>query len=227
LGLTAGLLGGGAAGLVLGGPAVSGAQSTDTTVPSTTAPSTTAPGTNGAPQGDWEAQALAPLVANGTITQAQADAVVAALAAARPEHAMRGGHGFADLDAAAAAIGIDSPALRDALTSGQSLADVARAHNVDPQVVIDALVASAKTHLADDVSSGRLTQAEADQRLADIQSHITDLVNGTLPSGPPDGGPGRGPGGGPGMFGTAPGSGSSSSGSSSSGATTQGASVTT
>ena len=145
------------------------------------------------------------------------------------EHAMRGGHGFADLDAAAAAIGIDSDRVRDALTSGQSLADVARAHGVDPQVVIDALVASAKTHLAADVSSGRLTQAEADQRLTDIQSHITDLVNGTLPSGPPDGGPGRGPGGGP--FGMAPGSssssGSSSSGSSSSGGTTQGASLTT
>src|SRR5205085_1517021 len=106
-------------------------------------------------------------------------AVTAALAAARPAHGGRGVHVFGDLDAAATAIGVDGATLRDALASGQSLADVARAHNVDPQAVIDALVAAAKTHLADDVSSGRLTQAEADQALADLQSHITDLVNGT------------------------------------------------
>jgi hypothetical protein len=190
LGLTAGLLGGGAAGFVLGAPNISGAQSTtDGTA------TTTAPGTAAAPAApaDWTAEALAPLVADGTITQAQADAVVAALAAARPDPGPRGGlHMLVELDTAASAIGIEPDALREALASGQTLAEVAEANGVEPQVVVDALVASARSHLADDVASGDKTQAEADQILADVESHITDVVNGTAPVGPPNGGPGRG-----------------------------------
>jgi hypothetical protein len=229
LGLTAGLLGGGAAGLVLGAPDISGAQSGADSATTTPAPAagtvTTAP--------DWVGQALAPLVADGTITQAQADAVTAALAAARPERGVRTGHMFGDLDAAASAIGIDGSALREALASGQTLAQVAEANGADPQVVIDALVAAMRTHVADDVAAGRLTQAQADQILADVESHVTDLVNGTLPAGPR---PGDLPGGPPpgammwgfgGPGGTPPASGSTGGAGSSSATTSQATSYST
>jgi hypothetical protein len=85
---------------------------------------------------------------------------------------------------AANAIGISVDDLHTALESGQSLAEVATAHGVDPQVVIDALVADAKAHLAEDVASGRITQAEADERSADLVQRITDHVNH---AGGPDG----------------------------------------
>jgi hypothetical protein len=44
-----------------------------------------------------------------------------------------------------------------ALRSGQSVAQTATAHNVDPQKVIDALVAAARSKLDADVAAGMLT----------------------------------------------------------------------
>ncbi len=79
--LAAGLAGGAIAGIALTHPSVSGAQ-TDTTT------ATTAPAPNGQAPPDkstWIQDALAPLVANGTISQSQADAVANALEAAKPE----------------------------------------------------------------------------------------------------------------------------------------------
>jgi hypothetical protein len=207
--LAAGLAGGAVAGIALTHPSISGAQ-TDTTSPSTTVPDTTAPGTTAPDQikpdrGQWAQDALAPLVANGTITQSQADAVIAALEAARPEGGPGFGHGFghgADLEAAATAIGITEDELRTALQSGQSLAEIAQAHGVTPQAVIDALVADAKADVAERVTSGDITQAEADQKLAALADRITAMVNGELPL--------RGPGG-PGFHGGPPPTGDSSS----------------
>lgn len=129
----------------------------------------------------------------------------------------RGPHGGMhrlDLSVAAKTIGVSDDDLRSALRSGQSVADVANAHGVDPQTVIDALVADAQQHLADDVSSGRLTQDQADQISADLATHITDAVNHAGLRGGPGGGgcPGMGDNQAPG----APGSSSSSSSSSAS-----------
>ena len=115
-----------------------------------------------------------------------------------------------DLSVAAKTIGVSEADLKTALQSGQSIADVANAHGVDPQTVIDSLVADAKQHLADDVSSGRLTQDQADQISADLATHITDAVNHAGLGGPGGGGcPGMGDGSG------APGASSGSSSSSS------------
>ena len=184
-GLAAGLAGGAIAGIALTHPGVSGAQ-TDTTTATTAAPSS-----NGQTQPDktsWIQDALAPLIANGTISQSQADAVTSALEAAKPEMHRGpggpGGPGFghgAELDAAAAAIGIPTTDLQTALQSGQSLAQIAEAHGKTAQDVVDALVAAEKSELADRVKSGDITQAEADQKVAAITDGITAMVNGQMP----------------------------------------------
>ena len=72
-----------------------------------------------------------------------------------------------NLDVAASAIGIDASELRDALHNGSTLAQVAEDHGVDPQTVIDALVADTQQHLADKVTSGEITQEQANEHLAD------------------------------------------------------------
>ena len=139
-------------------------------------------------------EALAPLVAAGTITQAQADAVIEALQAAKPEG--RHGHGpgivHASLDTAATALGITSEELRTALREGKSVADVAGEKGVDVQVVIDALVAEAQERIATAVSEGRITQAQADERLATLTDDITKIVNGEGRGFGRGRGPGRG-----------------------------------
>ena len=102
-------------------------------------------------------EALAPLVAAGTITQAQADAVIEALQAAKPAGG-HPGHGpgivHASIDTAATALGVTSEELRTALREGKSVADVATEKGVDVQVVIDALVAEAQERIATAVSDG-------------------------------------------------------------------------
>ncbi|MDQ3945026.1 MAG: hypothetical protein M3357_07760 [Actinomycetota bacterium] len=187
-GLVAGLLGGGAAGMALGLPGFAGAQTTDSS-PSTTAPADPAAPAPKPERGAWLRGALAPLVEKGTITQSQADAVIAALEAAKPvkgpgRHGP-GGKGFRGgpgrLDAAATAIGITVEELRTALQGGESLADVAKSKGVDAEKVVSALVAGLKAHLDQEVASGRHTQAEVDQKLARVTERIRAFVNGEVP----------------------------------------------
>ena len=105
-----------------------------------------------------------------------------------PEHGPGGpgrGHFGAGLDAAAAAIGIDSEELRTALQDGSTIADVAEAHDVDVQTVIDALVAEASTHLDDAVADGRITEAQAAEMKANLPARIEAMVNGEGPHGDP------------------------------------------
>ena len=196
-GLVAGLLGGGAAGMALGLPGFAGAQAADPGPSSPTVPADPAPAVPAKPErGAWLKGALAPLVEKGTISQDQADAVIAALEAAKPakvrghgpgDKGVRGGPGR--LDSAAQAIGISVEELRTALQGGQSLADVAKSKGVDPEKVVSALVADLKAHLDEEVASGRHTQAEADQKLAGATERIRAFVNG---EGPFKGGPGFG-----------------------------------
>lgn len=157
--------------------------------------STTAPPRSTPP---WVADALKKLVDAGTITQAQADAVAKSLAEATPPPHHRGpGDGPHELAAAAKAIGISEEQLRTELRAGASLADVAKAHNVDVQKVIDALVAEKEAKLAEAVKNGRITQAEADRIKADLTQRITDRVNGTFAPHKHGLGHGHGPGFGP------------------------------
>ncbi len=173
------LLGGAAAGVALVAPSIASADDATTTT------------TESPPQ--WMTDALGKLVDDGTLTQAQADKVAAALDAAKPARGPggRGGPGGPGLSAAATAIGVSADDLRTAVQSGQTIADVAAAHRVDAQVVIDAVVADMQSHLADAVADGRITQAQADERSTNAAQRATDLVNGELPA-PPAGAQGGG-----------------------------------
>ena len=143
--------------------------------------------------GQWVKDALADLVEDGTLTQAQADKVAEKLEASRPEGGPGGpggpmGHGRGPgLSVAAEAIGIEESALAEALQGGQTIADVARANDVDVQTVIDAIVAEMNSHLDQAVSDGRLTQEQADERKAGAAERATALVNGERPAGGPGG----------------------------------------
>jgi uncharacterized protein (DUF433 family) len=108
-----------------------------------------------------------------------------------PEGGEGPGRGFGmgvELEAAATALGISADDLRTELKDGKSIAEVATEKKVDKQKVIDALVAAAKTRLAEAVKNGKLTQAEADKRTETLTERITKAVDAK-------GGFGRGPGG--------------------------------
>jgi len=186
-GVSASLLAG-AAGFAIGVTGTAGAQSGS--------PTTTVPVKTKASSDARIRETLKPLLDNGTLTQAQVDAVAKALQDARP--AGKGGKAGVprgtSLETAASAIGVTVEEVRTAQRAGQSLADLARAKGVDPQKVIDALLAPIIEHEKAEVASGEDTQAEADKKIADATTRITEFVNGKAPAkgtGIPHGGRGR------------------------------------
>jgi hypothetical protein len=95
---------------------------------------------------------------------------------------------ISDDSVVATAIGISVADLDAALAKGQTVAAIAKAHNVDPQKVIDALVTDGLNELAAEVKASTITQAQADAQKAAVTQRATDQVNGTFSGGP--GGPG-------------------------------------
>ncbi len=129
-------------------------------------------------------EALSGLVTDGTITQAQADRVATTLDERLPRrgpgggpHGHRGHSGIRALETAATTLGTTVDELRTALRGGQSLADVAQSKGVSKATLVGALVDAAKKHLAEDVAAGRLTQAQADARAADLTARVTEQVD--------------------------------------------------
>jgi hypothetical protein len=145
--------------------------------------------------------ALAGLVTNGTITQAQADKVASTLAAQAPPMGGRGhgpgGPGRVAPETVAKILGITVDQLRTAQQSGQTLAQIASAHGISKADLISKLVAAAKAQLAADVKAGTITQAQADSMSADLTSRITALDDRLRPAGGRHGGDGDGPAGAP------------------------------
>ena len=100
-------------------------------------------------------------------------------------HADRPGPGAGHGDAAvvAKALGITEAQLTTALQGGQTVAQVAQAKGVAVQTVIDALVADDMSELSAQVTAGRISQAQADAKKAEVTQRATHQVNGTLMGG--------------------------------------------
>jgi F0F1-type ATP synthase delta subunit len=103
-----------------------------------------------------------------------------------------------DLDAAATYLGTTASSLVTELQSGKTLADIAGSKK---DGLIAALVAHEKQEVADAVTAGRLTQAQADAITPTLTQRFSDLVNGVRPAlrpgrgfGHGGSGPGHGPG---------------------------------
>lgn len=124
---------------------------------------------------------LAPLVEDGTITQEQADAIADnfsqrfadRLAQREENRAEREEHRQEMLTL----LDMEAEELRAAIAEGMTLAEIAEQQGTTAQAVIDLMVGHAEERLADAVAAERLTQTEADEKLAEITANITDKVN--------------------------------------------------
>lgn len=104
----------------------------------------------------------------------------------RGDHGMHGRmRGQFISDSVVALLKLSKDEIRTQLQSGKTLADIAKAQGVSVDKLIETIVADFKAHLDEEVASGEHTQAEADQKLAEFTSRITDIVNGVLPQGMP------------------------------------------
>ena len=93
--------------------------------------------------------------------------------------------------------------LKTQLHSGKSIADVAKAQSVDIADVKKVMTSDFTAHLAEEVTSGEHTQAEADAKLAEFKTNLDTMVNRVGPAGGMKG-EGRGPGGPGGRHGHGP-----------------------
>jgi alkanesulfonate monooxygenase SsuD/methylene tetrahydromethanopterin reductase-like flavin-dependent oxidoreductase (luciferase family) len=149
------------------------------------------------------ASVLSSLVTKGTITQAQSDAITAALNAAKvaakpakpekPEMDGMGAGGFAANTAARQAIvtsflGKTAAELQTARKAGKSLATIATEAGKSPAVLIAAIVTYDNAQIDAAVTAGKLTAANATTLKAKVTDLVTKEVNNV---GGPMGGMGR------------------------------------
>jgi len=154
--------------------------------------SITNPGANGVkgPRGIDLATTLSALVAKGTITQVQADAILAAADAARaavetlkpvklekPTKAEKD----AQLVLISTTIGVDTATIKSRLAAGETLATIAGAKK---DALIAALVAYQTKRIDAAVTAGKITAAQATILKDRLLTHITEDVNEVRPANP-------------------------------------------
>jgi hypothetical protein len=150
---------------------------------------------NGLVPADIKAEILAKLderldeaVANGRIEQSTADDLLAAAEARlaelmetvpdRPDHPHLRWHAAHGLIASAAqTIGIEPAELVDSLKAGETIADVAIDHGVDPQLVITNAVAKAHQRIDQAVADGNLDPGRAEAMKARAEERIAAAVH--------------------------------------------------
>jgi parvulin-like peptidyl-prolyl isomerase len=89
------------------------------------------------------------------------------------------GHGGADLATAASILGMTEADLRTALRSGKTLAQVGADHNVTVDTLVSALVNAATSRITQAVTTGKITQDQADKILPTLTTRITGQVTAT------------------------------------------------
>ena len=136
--------------------------------------------------GTTDSSQLGTLQAEGTVSADSAEATTGTIKS-RPQI----------LAAAAEALGMTEAELITELQAGKSIKQVADAKNKDIDAVIAKMTAAMKAHLDEEVASGEHTQAEADAKLAEFKTRVTEMVNQVgMPhgkGGPAEGRRGHGP----------------------------------
>jgi polyhydroxyalkanoate synthesis regulator phasin len=128
---------------------------------------------------------LSGLVAKGTITQSQADAIVKA-----QTDAMAAGKAAMDKNRAAeiaivtSTLGITEDALKTRIKAGESLATIAGAKK---DALIAALVAFKNKEITDAQTTGKITADQATKMKANITARVTQMVNNLRPPKGPHG----------------------------------------
>jgi polyhydroxyalkanoate synthesis regulator phasin len=166
-----------------------GAANAQTDGTTTTAPATGSTGATAAPErGGPLKSVLDALVADGTITQAQADAITAKLDAARAAEPRRemGGPGLAGakLDDIASVLGITTADLQSQLQAGTTLRAIA-GDKVDALTTL--LTDKANARIDQAVTDGKITAETAATMKAAVPAKVTAMLDGTAPLGGPGG----------------------------------------
>ena len=135
-------------------------------------------------RGERISEALQVLVDDGTLTEAQREAVVETLQIALPDRGefrerlgQRGSRGAGEI---AEILGLEASEIREALRNGSSIAELAEAQGIDSADIVDAIVARAEERLDTAVENGRIDDTQAAEMLTRAAERAEDLVNGEI-----------------------------------------------
>ncbi len=135
-------------------------------------------------RGERISEALQVLVDDGTLTEAQRDAVVETLKNARPDRGEfrepLGQRGPRVAGEIAEILGLEGNEIREALRNGSSIAELAEAQGIESADVVDAIVARAEERLDTAVENGRIDDTQAAEMLTRTAKRAEDLVNGEI-----------------------------------------------
>ena len=135
-------------------------------------------------RGERISEALQVLVDDGTLTEAQRDAVVETLKNARPDRGEfrepLGQRGPRVAGEIAEILGLEGNEIREALRNGSSIAELAEAQGIESADVVDAIVARAEERLDTAVENGRIDDTQAAEMLTRTAERAEDLVNGEI-----------------------------------------------
>lgn len=155
-------------------------------------------------------------VTAGKITQEQADKVLSGLTdqltkrievigfkggfsgGAGGRGAMGKGHGGNLVEQTAIILSMEQSVVQDALKAGKTLSAFAVEKGLTEADYVAKLVAAETTSINAEVTAGKLTQAQADQKLSGLSERLTKQVQSTRPEGGREGRGGHGGPGGPG-----------------------------
>lgn len=171
-------------------PTTASATSAATTTATSTGTHTATAGWRGGPRGPRGGpnggpalkSVLDQLVTQGKITSAQEQDIITAMQAYQQSHASQrlGLPLFqAEWQAAAKALNLTPAQLQTDTRGGKSVASIAQSQGVALQTVENAMIAAAKAQLDQDVSSGKITAAQENTLLTNLQSHLAQLLNAT------------------------------------------------
>lgn len=88
---------------------------------------------------------------------------------------------------------VDSDTLKSELRSGRTLVSIAKEHGVSEKKLKDFFVRTMTQRIDEDVKAGRLTAERAEQMKADLDKHVSDMINGKGPQPGPRHGHKHGP----------------------------------
>ncbi len=132
---------------------------------------------------------VAAKVEAGDITQEEADEKLEGLEAKITERlntvpTMRNGRGHwksGGSEIVQDLLGLTQEEIREALQSGQTLADLAETNGVSTDALVDAIVAGAEANIAEKLEAGDITQDRADNILEGLEEKIEDKVTSERP----------------------------------------------
>jgi len=104
-------------------------------------------------------------------------------------HRHHHGGGMQQLQTIADTLGISTDQLKQEMSSGSSLAQIAQNHGKTADDLINALQEKDRSRLDQDVASGKITQDQETELVSRLKRRETSFVDGTPSSGPPLGPP--------------------------------------